>query len=351
MSPWTRTGGDAVTLVACGDVNLQSRDDPRSAFALVRDELAAADVLFGDLEMCLHDPSSRIVDKPGWIQSDVRMVEGLVDTGFAVVSCANNVNHGADAILSSIDVLDRHGIAHVGSGRDLAAARRPAIVERRGLRFGFLANTAVFFPHDHAAGEDAPGVAALKCHTAYQPHPRVHELPGAPAITRSWPDPAALRRLLEDVRQLRPRVDVLVTYFHWGVSGMAELAEYQPIVAREVVDAGADLVLGSHAHMPQPVEVYRGKVILYGLGNFAFDWVKMAKHRTGLIARCDVREGRIRRVAFRPIWRREDDLNQPEIVGLDSPRGREIVSRVVQLSEPLGTKLVAEGGEILVWEE
>ncbi len=350
MARWTKHDDDTVSLIACGDVNLQYREDPRSAFALVKGELAAADVLFGDLEMCLYNPSSTIVDKPGWTQSDERMVEGLVDAGFSVVSCANNVNHGAQAILASIDVLERYGIAHTGSGRDAGTAHAPAIVERKGVRFGFLAYTAVFFPHDHAAGEASPGVSTIKCHTAYQPHPRVHELPGAPAITRSWPDPSELAGLREDVRKLRAQVDVLVTYFHWGVSGMAELAEYQAIVGHDAIDHGADLVLGSHAHMPQPVEVYREKVILYGLGNFAFDWVKMAKHRTGLIARCDVRRGRIQRVVIRPVWRRGDELNQPEVVDLDSPRGAEIIARVASLSEPLGTKLTPVEHEILVWE-
>jgi poly-gamma-glutamate capsule biosynthesis protein CapA/YwtB (metallophosphatase superfamily) len=350
MARWLGKNDRTVSLILCGDINLQQRDDPRSAFALVKADLAEADVLFGDHEMCLFKPSSVIADKPGWTQSDERMVEGLVDAGFDVVGCANNVNHGAEAILSSIDVLERHGVEHTGSGRDLEAARAPAIVEKRGVRFGFLANTAVFFPHDHAAGPDSPGVATIKCHTAYEPHPRVYELPGAPAITRSWPDPAALERVCEDVRRLRPRVDVLVAYFHWGVSGQDELAEYQPTVGHAVVDAGADLVVGSHAHVPQGIEIYRDRVILYGLGNFAFDWVNMARHREGLIAHCAIEGGTIRRVSVKPVWRGEDQLNQPRIVGLDDARGREIVSRVRQLSEQRGTALTASGDEIVVWE-
>jgi poly-gamma-glutamate synthesis protein (capsule biosynthesis protein) len=144
-------------------------------------------------------------------------------------------------------------------------------------------------------------VAALKCHTAYEPHPRVAELPGAPAITRSWPDPEALAQLRADVRALRPRVDTLVTYFHWGVSGMEELAEYQQLVAHDVIDHGADLVIGSHAHVPQATEVYQDRVILYGLGNFAFDWTSMGGHRTGLVATCTLAGGRLDRVSVRAV--------------------------------------------------
>lgn len=342
-------GDGTITLVLCGDINVQARADPTSVFQRVRSELATADILFGDLEMCLHKPTSRIPNKPEWIQSDERMVEGLVDAGFNVVSCANNVTYGADPILSTLAVLDRHGISHTGSGSNIAEAHAPAIVDRGGVRVGFLAYTSVFSPFDHAAGPDTPGVSTIKCHTAYEPHPRVYELPGAPAITRSWPDKEALAQMQHHIADVRSRVDVLVTYFHWGVSGVEELAEYQPIVAHHAVDAGADLVIGSHAHVPQGIEVYKNKVIFYGLGNFAFDWPKMRNHRTGLIATCSLAESGIVRVSFQPVWRNLDELNQPEILTIKDDTGRRIVGRVEQLSAVLGTTLIPDGDGMLVW--
>src|SRR5918911_1110085 len=102
-------------------------------------------VLFGDLEMALYRPDVTIDEKPGWTQSDPRMVEALVEAGFAAVGCANNVVHGAEAIRSTLALLDRHGIAHTGAGENLAAARAPAIVERGGVRFGFMAATMVYY--------------------------------------------------------------------------------------------------------------------------------------------------------------------------------------------------------------
>src|SRR5438045_3515023 len=112
-------------LMLCGDVNVQGRDDPPSAFQLVKPALAEADLLFGDLEMALYRPDATIDEKPGWTQSDPRMVEALVDAGFAAVGCANNVVHGAEAIRSTLAILDRNGIAHTGAGANLAAARAP----------------------------------------------------------------------------------------------------------------------------------------------------------------------------------------------------------------------------------
>jgi poly-gamma-glutamate capsule biosynthesis protein CapA/YwtB (metallophosphatase superfamily) len=335
-------------LLLCGDVNVQDRADPREVFGLVKSPLSDADLRFCDLEMCLYRPSALIAEKPGWTQSDERMVESLTDARFEVVSTANNVNAGTEAILSTLRVLDANGIAHTGSGPNLAAARAPAVVERAGLRFGFLAYTAVYYRQGHAAGSSEPGVATIRCHTAYQPHSRVHEMPGAPAITRSWPDPATLAALTADVAVLRPLVDVLVCYFHWGVSSMEELAEYQSAVGRHVVDQGADLVVGSHAHVPQAVEVYRDRAILYGLGNFAFDWVNMRTRRSGLIAQVDLDGAKIVRVGVRPVWRHDDALNRPEIVPLDHPRGAEIVARVAHLSQGLGARL-EQGDDLLVW--
>jgi poly-gamma-glutamate synthesis protein (capsule biosynthesis protein) len=338
------------TLILCGDVNVQGRADPASAFSLVQPTLAEADVLFGDLEMALYRPDAALEEKPGWTQSEPRMVEALVAAGFAAVGCANNVVHGAEAIRSTLAILDQHGIAHTGAGEDLAAARAPAIVERGGVRYGFLAATMVYYARGHAASPASPGVAALRCHTAYQPHSRVLEMPGAPAVTRSWPDPGALARLREDLAALRARVDILVAYFHWGVSGMDELAEYQRTVAHDAIDHGADLVVGSHAHKPQGIELYRERAILYGLGNFAFDWINMRPHRTGLLARCRVADRRIREVVVCPVVRREEPLNQPELVSLDHPAGRLIAERVVELSREVGTTLRRRGEELVVLE-
>ena len=348
MTGWMNKTDGTVSLLACGDNNLQSRSDPASAYALVSEDLQEADVLFGDNEMCLYEPGSGIIDKPGWRQSEERMVEGLVSAGFTVVSCANNVNYGTDAILSSKRVLSEHGILNTGSGINLAEARVPAITEAGGVRIGFIARTAVFFPHGHAAGPDEPGVASIKCHTAYEPGPRAHELPGAPPVVRSWPNPDALAELAADVRSLRDQVDILVTYFHWGVSGEERFSEYQQLIGRHMIEQGADLVLGSHAHRPQAVEVYDGKAIFYGMGNFAFDWDRMAKWRSGLLVHCGIENKKIRNISFKPVWRREDDLNQPEVVAIDHVQGRRIVERVIELSEEVGTTLEVTGNEVVV---
>ena len=99
-----------------------------------------------------------------------------------------NVHFGATAVMESLRVLDASGIAYVGAGSNREKARRPAVIEKKGLRFGFLSFSSVFHPVGHAAGTDSPGIATVKGITHYEPHPRVFEMPGAPARTISFPD-------------------------------------------------------------------------------------------------------------------------------------------------------------------
>ncbi|MDE3076531.1 MAG: CapA family protein [Chloroflexota bacterium] len=338
-----------IDLLVCGDINIQHRSEPESVFALVKDELRKADVRLGNCEMCLSSPRDCIPakrplpDEPPWLQSDARMAEALVAAGFDLVTTANNVTFGASAIIESLQTLDRNGIPHTGSGASIAEARRPAILTtRNGTRLGLLGYTCVYYPLDHAATEKEPGVAVLKCHTAYEPHPRANELPGAPPTVRSWPDPEQLDAVKADVKSLRPEVDILVTYFHMGVSSQDELCEYQRHIGRAMVDAGVDLVFGSSAHKPQAIEIYQGKPIFYGMGNFAFDWSFLRERRHGLLARFEISGGAVKRVSFRPVTRTRNDANQVQILSASSAEGREIVERVAELSKGFGTRLTTE---------
>lgn len=351
--PWRDDGGgDAVTLLLAGDTNLQDRRDPADAFRHVLPTLRAADALFGQLEGPLSPPSDDpaapdIPHKAGWRHSDPAMVAGLTAAGFAAVGCASNVTYGARAILTSLATLDAAGIAHCGAGRTLLEARQPAIVERRGVRLGFLSYTSVFWPVGHAAGPDRPGVATVRATTAYQPHPRTLEMPGAPPLVVTAPDAGELAALVEDVRRLRERADVVVVSCHWGVSGSDEIADYQRAVGRAAIAAGADLVIGHHPHVLQAIEVWRGRPIFYSLGNFAFDWAKMrGRHLDGLLVRCLIRDRRPARVSFVPA--RRDGENSIALLDPAAGAGREIVERVRDLSTGTGVALSLEDAEVAV---
>ncbi|WP_410637331.1 CapA family protein [Amycolatopsis sp. lyj-346] len=244
-----------ITLVLGGDVHLQGR--ATAAFAQLEPLLKGADLRFANLEGPL----------------DAAMAEALTSAGIDVVSCANDVPLPS----AGLAVLDHAGIAHCGAGANLDAAHAPAVVERSGEKVAFLAYTSLRRPY--AAQPDFPAIAQAFATTAYQPDPLVAEIPGRPPLVRTTPVPEHLDRLIADIKRAKSDHDHVVVSMHWGLPG-AELAEYQVTYGRAAIDAGADLVAGHGSHTIQAVEVYRGRPILYGLGNLAAD------RPDGLLAGC-----------------------------------------------------------------
>jgi poly-gamma-glutamate synthesis protein (capsule biosynthesis protein) len=339
-------------IVLTGDVNLMKETNPRGPFAQVAASLKSASVVFGNLECCIYVPSgARSVSDEGFYAAP-EMGEALAIAGYHVLGTANNVNYGPDAINSSLKELDRLGIAHTGSGVNAAAAHAPAIVERGGVRYGFVQRTSVYWPTNHEAGDNSPGVAVIRGNTAYQvpahkTRPEIPPMnrPGIPPIIKTWCEPKYLERFREELEALRSRADVIVASHHWGLH--QEVLEYMTEIAHAAIDAGADIVIGHGPHYLLPVEVYKGKPIFYGMGNFSFhtghygrkhgDWV-------GMMARIDMEDREIRRVSLsfvRHNQRNETLLKTPQ----EEPEAlRDLTDR----SMPFKTRITVEGDEAVV---
>ncbi|GAB1641321.1 CapA family protein [Krasilnikovia sp. MM14-A1259] len=326
-------------LLLGGDVNI-NREVPATALRPVAAVLAEADVRFVNLEGPLSEPSpypSRpdIAHKPRWRHSPPRMVDGLVAAGIDVVSCANNVTYPPAAALASSDVLDSHGIAHCGAGIDRAAARTPAIVQRAGVRVGFLACTSIFFPYGHAAGDHTPGVATAWAETSYRPDPRIAEVPGRPPVVRTVADPDDLAALRDDVRRLRDQVDVVVVSMHWGVPGDG-VCDYQRQFAYAAIDAGAHIIAGHGTHDVHGIEFHRSRPILYGLGNLVFDWPTMRGRGGGMLATVDVAQ---RRLTLHLVSATDEHGSIRLLAPADV--GAAVAGRVTRLSAALGTTVLS----------
>jgi poly-gamma-glutamate capsule biosynthesis protein CapA/YwtB (metallophosphatase superfamily) len=340
-------------MILVGDVNLMNVDDPGVPFARLGAEMRAADLVFANLECLLYNPpDGHAVEHEGFFADPEIGGEGLQSAGIAAVGLANNVNYGAPAILGSIAQLDRLGIAHTGAGSDLAAARAPAIVERGGLRIGFLQRSSVYWPTNHEATNRGPGIAVIRGHTAYQvpahkTRPEVPPMnrPGVPPIILTWADRAYLAQFRDDIAALRREADIVVASCHWGLG--AEVLDYMTEIAHAAIDAGADIVVGHGPHYSLPIEVYRGKPIFYGLGSFSFhtghggrrhgDWI-------GMMAEIEAERAGIAGARFRFV--RHNNRNETVTCALadEGPT----LDRLTQKSAALGASLVPEDDRVRV---
>jgi poly-gamma-glutamate synthesis protein (capsule biosynthesis protein) len=260
-----------VSVVAVGDVRVY-RDEPESTFVHVRDIIKGADIAFCQSESAYSDKGSMGSSGPrGAAPIDLRGYPAFAAAGFDVVSMASNhiMDWGRDALLDAIERMRRDGMHPVGAGKDIEEARQPVILERNGTKIAFLAYCSVA-PVGYYAVPRRAGVAPMRGITHYEM--LENDQPGTPCEIMSWPLPRDLKSLVDDVRRVRQQVDVVAVSLHWGVHFIrAMIADYQPVVAHAAIDAGADIIIGHHPHILKGVEMYKGKAILYSIGNFAID--------------------------------------------------------------------------------
>jgi len=363
--PWQWSGTDSeksVTILLLGDFNVQKREHPDSALVHVRETLNAADLVYANLEGLLvasHGPDKDIPGKGGWQHLGTEAVEALKAGNIGGVGVANNVAYGRANIMKSLSVLDANGIAHAGAGENLNESHQPAIIERKGLKVGFLQYTAKWYEEkEQIATDDLPGVARLLSKDGL-------------AVESS-----DMNRLLEDIRRLRPLVDVVMISHHTrdGQNRTAKpsgtkpartvpppdqdlysllpvnralnhIEPYQKLVARAAIDAGADVVFGHGCHMLQAVELYRDRPIMHCLGNFASDWIRVRNYKDGLVARVVVEGKKVKRVSLVPVTR-DDDANNVLMLDPSAGKGASLYQELKDLSP--GISLEIDGQEIVL---
>ncbi|HJU18439.1 MAG TPA: CapA family protein [Stellaceae bacterium] len=255
-----------VVLLGCGDVG--PIHEPMARYSeLVRDTLAGAEICFAQVERVYSERGELQPHGGAHGRLPPHMASVLTDCGFNVVSVAGNhaMDWGADALLGTIDLLRAKGIQTIGAGRNLAEARQPALIEAKGLRVAMLAYCSVLH-EGYAATLDTPGVAPMRASARFEP---VDYQPGVPPRVITTPDAQDLANLVADVRAAKEQADAVVLSLHWGVHFVPRLiADYQRTVAQAAFDAGADLILGHHAHVPKAIEVFGHKTCFYSLSNF-----------------------------------------------------------------------------------
>lgn len=280
---------DAVSMVFVGDVMLD--DAPgrvvrkgRDPFKWVAHWLRDADLRVANLESVVATTGTPEPDKPYTFRAHPRVL-GPLSRHFDAVGLANNHagDYGPAALMQTLDLLKQRGIRHFGAGADLAQAHTPLIIERSGLRIALLGYNE-FFPRSFEADVDKPGIA--------------------------WSEDAQVRRDIELARR-QHRADLVIPVMHWGW-------EYEPLarprqreLARLMLAAGADAVVGGHPHVTQDIEIVGGKPVFYSLGNFVFDGFTDTAHRTGWLLRLELDREGVRRWRTRVVLLDREGLPRP----------------------------------------
>lgn len=381
-----------LTLAAVGDVG-PKRANAEELFDATSSILCNADITFGQLETNLSLRGALQLHTGLGSVAHPRVGKTLADAGFNIMSFASNhtLDYSQEALFDTLNVMEANNITVIGAGADIEAARRPAIIEDKEHKIGFLAYCSVI-PKGFDATATRPGVAPVRVSTSYE---QADWQPGTPPCIHTKAFPEDLNAMVKDIEQLKKQVDIVVVSMHWGVHFLPSIiAMYQYEVGHAAIDAGADLIIGTHAHILKGIEVYRGKVIFYSLCNFCMDLpiagpvaASMAKAigrpaitdvtpdsdnychigpyrwkvdpeyptyafcadaRKSILVKCDIDAQEIRRVSFLPLWISKS--GQPVPLGRSDPRSREVLDYIKQLccDQRLNTKFVRKHDDVIV---
>ncbi|WPU11192.1 CapA family protein [Pseudarthrobacter oxydans] len=222
--------------------------------------LRRADLRIANLECVLADGGKPAPGKVFTFRTDLKNVRSLLLAQIDLVSLANNhvLDYGTDALQEMLPTLDRHGILHAGAGTDLTSAARPAVCRVGGTAVGFVA-----FTDNQPEWEAAPGT------------PGVYYVPVTTHGQR-------VDQLLALLRRTKARVQLLIVSAHWGGNWGSDAPPEHRALARQLVEAGADVVFGHSPHVFRGVEVYRGRPIIYSAGDFVDDYAVDPEERNDL---------------------------------------------------------------------
>jgi poly-gamma-glutamate capsule biosynthesis protein CapA/YwtB (metallophosphatase superfamily) len=239
---------EPVTLLFAGDLMLAdgpgktiaSGGDPLAPFASILND---ADYRIGNLEVPVASSGQPHATKIVTFRAEPNTLT-VLQGRFDAVSLANNHSgdYGHEAFIETMQHLANAGIAYFGGGRNLVEAHQPLWIEKKGLKIAVLGYNE-FKPRAFEAGPTWPGIA--------------------------WSEDD---RVIADIRAAKTAgANLVIPFMHWGWEKETRPTERQKTLARKMIDAGAALVVGGHPHVTQGAEIYKGKPIIYSLGNFVFD--------------------------------------------------------------------------------
>ncbi|WP_374603063.1 CapA family protein [Niveibacterium sp.] len=256
---------DTLRLMFVGDIMLD--DGPGKTIAAGGDPLAefdallrGADFTIGNLECPVATTGKALDNKPWTFRADpsvMRVLKGRFDA--LGVSNNHSGDYGREAFVETLKHVRAADIASFGGGANLVEAHAPLWIEQKGLRIAVLAYNE-FKPRSFEAGAKWPGIA--------------------------WSEDS---QVVADIKNARKAgADLVIPFMHWGWEHEREPGPRQVELAHRMIDAGADVVVGGHPHVTQGASLYRGKPIIWSLGNFVFDGFNTVASTTGWVLRLDL---------------------------------------------------------------
>lgn len=340
-------------VLATGDL-APDRENPDQCFTATRDLLHSAELVFGQLETSFATRGTRLPQARHAVMGQPGGAAALARAGFDVISFAGNhcLDWGNEAFFETLQNLSAAGLDVVGAGENIAAARRAVIRQLAdGTRVAILAYSSIL-PQGYWAEERRPGCAPMRAHTLYEQIE--HDQPGTPARIHTWAHPGDLAAMEADIRAAKRQADVVLVSHHWGIHFVrAVIADYQREVARAAIAAGADAILGHHAHILKGIESIEGRPVFHSLCNFATDLRMTPEHaarpsfkeiqklgenwepdfdslynfppasRLSMIARLVIREGSVQDAGFLPVFIDRDAV--PRVLEPADPRFNEVI--------------------------
>jgi poly-gamma-glutamate capsule biosynthesis protein CapA/YwtB (metallophosphatase superfamily) len=296
-----RQADGQASIVFTGDIMLWDRYEEPIArkgvdypFEAVASVLRDATLTVGNLECPVTVDAGKKALGRYIYQAPPKTLPALLNAGYDVMDLANNHIRDCrqDGVLETMRRLEESGLKHFGAGENAATSANILYVDAAGLRIAFIGflSPEIYLHTDKNLSKSRLAIARLGL---IRDVAAKEDTPGA-WLPRDEKDVAAV------VAQARAQADLVCVVGHWGVRYRRFVHEYQEKVAHAAVDAGADIVLGSHAHFWQPAEVYRGKPILYGLGNFAFGSVNRLADEA-LLVRARIDGKKIVRIELFPV--------------------------------------------------
>ncbi|MFZ5391742.1 MAG: CapA family protein [Patescibacteria group bacterium] len=292
-------------------VKINRSGDPAHSFEFVQEYLSKPDITIAQLEAPISDGTA-LTGEGMILVAQPETVEGLTKSGIDLVFLSSN--HFGDALRdgmeSNFQILEKNDIQYVGAGRDENKAFSPKFIDKNGTKYGFISFVSIM-PDSYGASGDIAGTAWIDLN--------------------SESDLSRVQTIISDTKK---DCDLLFVNFHWGTEYTPDPTLQQIQFAHAAIDSGADLIIGTHPHVVQADEIYKGKYIIYSLGNFIMDQMWSQETTEGVLLPIQIYNKKIINIDLVPT----QILDYSQVKILNKNEGKGILDRIFFAEEKINKK-------------